>query len=106
MPTAPRPITKCMQLFYSAPAFAQKIEPLPAKPPCDSNRLQNLIGKSNKAILPAGRANANRIRFVAPLPPVTLGLADVARASERANLESDPALCPVKADSAAQRSAE
>src|SRR6516164_7183843 len=79
MPTAPRPITKCMQLFYSAPAFAQKIEPLPAKPPCDSNRLQNLIGKSNKAILPAGRANANRIRFVAPLPPVTLGLADVAR---------------------------
>jgi hypothetical protein len=49
--------------------------------------MQNLMGELDAAVFPVGWPNAGGIGFVAPLPPVTRGLANIASAPERANLD-------------------
>ena len=58
VPTAPRPITKSMQLFHAAPAFTDKIESLATKPPRDLLRAKELLGELDKPTVPRLRPNA------------------------------------------------
>ena len=87
VPTVPRPITKRMQLFHSAPAFTEEIKSLTPKAPRDLNGMHNLIGEFDDVASPMGRPNACVICFVAPLPPVTRGLADIPSPPDRANID-------------------
>jgi hypothetical protein len=47
------------------------------------------------AITPVGWPNSDLIGFIAPVPPIRLGLADISGAPERANLDDSGLLyCP------------
>jgi hypothetical protein len=54
MPTAPRSTTGRVQLFHSAPGFADEIKSLAAEAPRDWNRIEDLIGEFDEATLPMG----------------------------------------------------
>jgi hypothetical protein len=49
--------------------------------------VQDLLGKLNDAITPADWPNSDIIGFIAPVPPIRLGLADISGTPERANLD-------------------
>ena len=87
VPTAPRSVAKRVQLIHSAPAFTDKIESLATKPPRGLLRSKNLVREVDKPVVPRCRPNAQIIRLVAPLPPVTCGLADIASPPDRANID-------------------
>jgi hypothetical protein len=87
VPTAPGPISKRMKFVHCAPAFTQKIKAFTSKSPWNAKRLKDLLGKLNEAITPPGWPNSDLIGFIAPVPPIRLGLADVSGAPERANLD-------------------
>jgi hypothetical protein len=95
VPTAPGSISKRMKLVHCAPAFTEKIKAFTPKSPGNSKRLQDLLRKLNEAITPAGWPNSDLIGFIAPVPPIRLGLADISGAPERANLDdSGLPYCP------------
>jgi hypothetical protein len=76
-----------MKLVHCAPAFTEKIKAFTPKSPGDSKRLQDLLRKLNEAIIPTDWPNSDIVGFIAPVPPIRLGLADISGAPERANLD-------------------
>jgi hypothetical protein len=95
VPTAPRPITKSMQLFHSAPAFADKIKSLATEAPPDMLRAKDLRGQVDKPVAPRLRPNTQTVCFVAPFPPVTRVLANISSPPHGADIDNAGLLyCP------------
>ena len=88
MPTAPRPITKCMQLFYSTPTLTNKIVPLAAEAPRHLLGAKSLVRQIDKPVAPGLGPNTLRMGLLAPFPPVAGVPTHISGAPHRANINN------------------
>ena len=88
VPAAPRPVGKCMQLFYSTPTLTNKIVPLAAEAPRHLLGAKRLVRQIDKPVAPGLGPNTLPIGLLAPFPPVAGVPTHISGAPHRANINN------------------
>src|SRR5215831_14856396 len=88
VPTAPRSLAKCMELFYSATTLTNKIDPLATEAPRHLLGAKSLVGQIDKPVAPGLGPNTLLMGLRAPFPPVAGVPTHISGAPHRANINN------------------